>query len=61
MKKQFSTKRSIFVALMAAVIAVLSLVSIPMPSGVPITLQTFAIALCGYVLGWSGGGAAVGI
>lgn len=23
-----------------------------MPTGVPITLQTFAMALCGYVLGW---------
>lgn len=42
----------IFAALFTAVIAVLSQVAIPMPSGVPLTLQTFAIALCGYVLGW---------
>lgn len=35
----------------AAVLAVLSQISIPMPSGVPITLQTFAVALCGYALG----------
>ena len=34
-----------------AVLAVLSILQIPMPSGVPITLQTFAVALCGYVLG----------
>lgn len=34
-----------------AILIVLSVISIPMPSGVPITLQTFAMALCGYVLG----------
>jgi len=34
-----------------AILAVLSIIQIPMPSGVPITLQTFAMALCGYVLG----------
>ncbi len=37
-------------ALMVAVIAVLSQVAIPMPSGVPVTLQTFAVALCAYFL-----------
>lgn len=39
-------------ALFAAVIACLSQIAIPMPSGVPITLQTFAVALTGMVLGW---------
>ena len=34
-----------------AVLAVLSILQIPMPSGVPVTLQTFAVSLCGYVLG----------
>ena len=34
-----------------AVLAVLSVLQIPMPSGVPVTLQTFAVSLCGYVLG----------
>ncbi len=34
-----------------AIIAVLTMISIPLPTGVPITLQTFAIALCGYTLG----------
>ncbi|MBO4860803.1 MAG: biotin transporter BioY [Clostridia bacterium] len=38
-------------AMFTAVIAVLSQISIPMPAGVPLTLQTFAIALCGYTLG----------
>ena len=37
-------------ALMVAVIAVLSQVAIPMLSGVPVTLQTFAVALCAYFL-----------
>lgn len=35
----------------AAVIAVTSGIAIPLPIGVPITLQTFAVALCGYTLG----------
>ena len=37
--------------------AVLSIVTIPLPTGVPVTLQTFAMAFCGYVLGWKLGGA----
>ncbi len=37
-------------ALMVAVIAVLSQIAIPI-GGVPLTLQTFAIAFCGYFLG----------
>jgi len=49
------------VALFAAVIAVLSQISIPMPSGVPATLQTFAIALTGYALGKKLGPAAVAV
>ncbi len=38
-----------------AVLSVLSILTIPMPTGVPVTLQTFAMALCGYVLGWKKG------
>ena len=37
-------------ALFAAITAVLSQIAIPMSSGVPVTLQTFAIALCGFYL-----------
>lgn len=43
--------------MMTAVLAVLSIVTIPLPTGVPVTLQTFAMAFCGYVLGWKLGGA----
>ena len=35
----------------AALFAVISQLSLPLPSGVPVTLQTFAAALCGYILG----------
>lgn len=41
--------------LFAAIIVVLTLITIPMPSGVPITLQTFAVALAGYTLGFARG------
>lgn len=38
-------------AAFSAIIAVLAQISLPLPNGVPITLQTFAIALCGFFLG----------
>lgn len=38
-------------ALFTAVTAVLSQTAIPTPFDVPLTLQTFAVALCGYTLG----------
>ncbi len=40
------------IAMFAAVMAVLSQISIPLPSGLPVTMQTFAVALTGVVLGW---------
>jgi len=43
------------IALFAAITAILAQVSIPLPSGVPITLQTFAAALAGCYLGWKYG------
>lgn len=48
---KISTKTIVMVGMFTAVLGVLSILKIPMPSGVPITLQTFAVALCGYVLG----------
>ncbi len=39
------------IALFTAVIVVCTFVSIPIPGGVPVTLQTLAIAASGYVLG----------
>lgn len=46
-----STKHLVLCGVMAAVTAVAAQISIPMPSGVPVTLQTFAVALTGYLLG----------
>ena len=59
--KNMQMKELVFIALFAAVLAVLAQISIPMPSGVPITLQTFAIALTGYSLGARRGSLATGI
>lgn len=46
-------------ALMTAVIAVCSQLAIPMPSGMPVTLQTFAVALAGCFLGAKWGAASI--
>ncbi len=53
-KKIIKKNRARTVALtgmFVAVVAACSQVSIPLPTGVPITLQTAAVALCGYMLG----------
>lgn len=41
----------VVMGMLAAVIVVLTQISIPLPGGVPVTLQTLAVALCGYMLG----------
>lgn len=51
-KHKLTTKDMACMGMFAAVLAVCSQISIPMPSGVPITLQTFAVALTGAVLSW---------
>ena len=53
MKIQWKNRlqKMVIVGVFAAVMAVLSQISVPLPTGVPVTLQTFAVALCGYVLG----------
>ena len=40
-----------FIAVFAAIISVLSQLSIPMPAGVPMTLQTLIIPIAGIILG----------
>ncbi|MCI9115608.1 biotin transporter BioY [Neglecta sp. X4] len=44
-------QKIVMTGMCAALLAVLSQISIPLPTGVPVTLQTFAVALCGYILG----------
>lgn len=56
---KITTKEVVSVGMFAAVLAVLSQISLPMPSGVPVTLQTFAVALTGVVLAWKLGTASV--
>lgn len=38
-------------AAFTAIIAVSAQIHVPLPSGVPVTLQTLAVALCGYCMG----------
>lgn len=59
--RSFSTRNMVLCALMAAVTAVCAQIAIPMPSGVSVTLQTFAVALCGYLLEWKYGLASVAV
>ena len=40
----------VFVALTAAITSILSQIALPSPTGIPMTLQTFAFALIGYIL-----------
>ena len=47
--KLSKTFRIVMAGVFAAIIAVLTLITIPTPWGVPFTLQTFIIALCGYI------------
>lgn len=51
-KHPFTTKELVLGGMFAAVLAVISQLSIPMPTGVPITIQVFGVALVGVVLGW---------
>lgn len=57
--KKLNTREMVLIAVFSAVIAVFSQVSIPFPSGIPITLQTFIIALAGYCFGSINGSATV--
>lgn len=61
MEKKISTKDIILIGMFAAMLAVMSQLHIPMPSGVPATIQIFAVSLIGYVLGWKYGLASVGV
>ena len=54
-------QKMVVTGVMAALLIVLSQISIPLPTGIPVTLQTLAVALCGYVLGPGLGTLSVGV
>ena len=54
MNQKFSATQLALTGMFAAVATITSLISIPMPSGVALTLQTFGMAFIGYILGTSG-------
>ena len=40
-----------YIAIFTAIIAIMAQISIPLPGGVPLTLQTLAVPLAGIILG----------
>lgn len=49
--KNATLKNALRTAFLAALIAVISQLAFPLPSGVPITLQVFAVGFCAYFAG----------
>lgn len=57
--KRVRTADMVITAVFSALIAVFSQLAIPSPFGIPITLQTFIIALTSFSLGWARAATAV--
>ena len=52
MKKQhYNIRHLCLISLFSALIVIMAQISIPMPIGVPITMQTFAVTMAGVILG----------
>lgn len=51
----WAAKNMVLIGMFAAIMAVISQLSIPMPTGVPITIQVMGVALIGAILGWKKG------
>ncbi len=49
----------VLIGLFGALLGIFSQLMLPSPAGIPLTLQTFAVALCGFLLGWKRGLAAL--
>lgn len=58
-RERGNIKQMAYIGMSAALLAVLSQLSIPMPGGAPMTLQIFGVALLGVVFGWKTGAASV--
>lgn len=54
-KKHMATRDVVLTGMFAALLTAVSQISLPMPTGVPVTIQAFGVALCGAVLGWKRG------
>lgn len=50
-KTLFTTKEMVLCGMFAGLLAIVSQLSFPMPTGVPLTIQLFGVALTGVVLG----------
>lgn len=61
MRENDGTQKMVRTGLFVAVLAVISQLALPMPMGVPLTLQTFAVALIGVLLGTGQGAVVVGV
>ncbi|MBP5237256.1 MAG: biotin transporter BioY [Clostridia bacterium] len=59
--RRYRVHQVVLTALLAAVIACLSQLSVPFPGGVPLTLQTVAVSFAGYFAGRAKGTAAVAV
>ncbi len=55
------TKKIVLASLFTAVIAVVSQLFLPTPFGIPLTLQTFGVCLCGFLFGQKWGVASVAV
>ena len=56
MKKQhYNIRHLCLISLFSALIVIMAQISIPMPIGVPITMQTFAVTMAGIILGSKNG------
>ena len=53
--KNLSVRDMCYIAVFTAIIAIVSQISVPMPAGVPMTMQTFIIPLAAVILGTRNG------
>lgn len=59
--KRSDAKRLTLIAMAVSVTALISQIAVPLPNGVPLTLQCFSVALCGFLLGARDGAVAVAV